>query len=199
MNVYEVRYTNKYSHNPAICKKGYKVKHYVQKEDWKMSQFEPCDIMEHKYLSHKKMTPNEISDLVFKSSGGTVKLGHSSLFELWQFDSLVTHLNGEGFTLKERVEAKKDYYSAPFSDTYTSPCGNYYFVIVKNRTWYDIYSGISEKHPEYEVAKKYGGKLKCRIGHWMSSGGTLERSNEMRCAEDVFNLILKSYKNIKEK
>lgn len=31
MKVYEVRYTNKYSHNPALCKKGYEVKHYIQK------------------------------------------------------------------------------------------------------------------------------------------------------------------------
>lgn len=199
INVYEVRYTNKYSHNPVFCKKGYKVKHYIQKEDWNISQFEHCNIMKHKYLSHKKMTPKQVDNLVFKSDGSTVKLGHSSLFQLWQFDSLVNHLSEEGFTLKDRVEAKGSYYLSPFSDKYTSPCGNYYFMIVKTQTWYNIYSVISEEHPEYKIAKKYGGKLESCIGHWMAHGGTLERNNEVRCTKDVFNLILKSYKNLKEK
>ncbi len=195
MNLYEVKYTYKYSHLPAFSKKGYEVKYFLQLEGWEISQFKPSEVMKEKYISRRKLTPKQVEHLVFKSKGSHINMRDSSLFELWQFNSLVKHLKSEGFDHSKRVEGKESYYLSPLSDTFTTPCGNFCFDIIRNRTWYDIYFGISEDHVDYKIVKKYGGKVKSRIGHWMF-GGTLESINEMQSVQEVFNLILKSYKKV---
>ncbi len=117
-------------------------------------------------------------------------------FELMQFDLLKERLLKVGFTLDQRVPSTSDYYLTPFADKYLTPCKQYSVVIKKTDVWYTIYWSLTDSHPEYEIAKKYNGKITSTIGYWMFCG-TLESNLEVNAACEVYNLILTKVRKVK--